>query len=104
MSIIKVITNFKESLLLNYYSRDSEKEEFLRWLQLNIDYDNGVVKIAEKKIITESEQKSSVTGFDDLKNLVKTWAYSKHVKQDYWNDLLVKNLDYINGVLYFDDE
>ncbi|MBQ6220001.1 MAG: hypothetical protein IJH63_00480 [Methanobrevibacter sp.] len=98
-----IIFNFKESLGLNYYSRDSEKDEFLRWLQKNINYDNGVLEIPDNPLITETEQVNAGNGDVFLKNLVKTWAYTKKDKQEYWSSLLVNNIRYDNGVLIIND-
>ena len=43
MSIItEIIANFKELLKKNYFPRNKEEDEFLRWLEKNIEYNNGV--------------------------------------------------------------
>lgn len=95
-----IIKNFKQLLKNNFYSKDEECDEFLRWLQLSTTYENGTVEINEEKIITESEIPAS-QGDDTLKNLVKEWARIKPVKQENWNIEVDKNIAYYNGVVYF---
>lgn len=98
-----IITNFLELLKKNYYSITEEKNEFLNWLQKNIHYNNGELQIHPTNLITESEIED-YNGNDTLKQLVKSWARSKHDKQEYWNELIDNNTLYINGSLYVDPE
>lgn len=105
MSLInKIIANFKDCLMNNYYSRSLESEFFIEWLHSNLQYTNGVVKIRDKKINTETEQEPSDESIDTLKNLVQGWARSRFEKQDYWDNLLTSRTSYLNGTLCLDDE
>ena len=63
MSIItEIIANFKELLKKNYFPRNKEEDEFLRWLEKNIEYNNGSYNINERIILTEEEQVDSEKG------------------------------------------
>lgn len=105
MSIItEIIANFKELLKKNYFPRNKEEDEFLRWLEKNIEYNNGSYNINERIILTEEEQVDSEKGSTDLKNLVKSWARSKKDKQEYWDTLLKEGLSYLNGTFCLDSE
>ena len=99
--LIEKITNFIELLKQDYYLQSNEKEEFLKWLQKNVTYTNGVLIIEEELVLTEKQRKTRYTGFTELKALVKEWSRNKVNKQEYWNTLLSNRVTYNNGKFKF---
>ena len=102
--IIELIVNFKETLMNNYYNKNTEKDKFLQWLEDNINYSNGEYNVLEEPVINEQGQEIHTPSEwnNRLKNLVQSWSRSKLEKQEYWNNTLNPRLSYLNGTFSFD--
>lgn len=98
----ELITNFKEKLHLDYYYKSEEKFAFLKWLNDNLNYANGVLKINENYTNTLTSQSDTGKGKNDLKNLIKSWFLNRKELNDCWTSLLRERLEYTNGRLYLD--
>lgn len=98
-----ILTNFKQLLKNNYYSQDEEEDEFLRWLQLNTNYANGVMDFNKEELVTETEIDCD-KDIETLKNLVSSWALIKPKKQKKWYGSIYNCTDYINGSIYINPE
>lgn len=100
----KIITNLKEKLHLRNYYKTEEKHAFLTWLNNNLKYTNGVLKINENYTNTLTNPADNSTGSDDLKTLITGWFYNRKELIDYWTSQLQNRLEYTNGRLYLDSE